>query len=141
MAAQNSGSLRWPEPGPSSVPDYQVSAIPWLTSSTVATTAVQLTFPMTTRWIEVSNTGYNELRIGFTQNGVEGAGGGPGAAYYTLGGPSGSTSRWEIRCSKLFVQSQAGGTSYTVAAGLTGIPSRYFEGITGSLGRAYSGIG
>ena len=63
-----SGSLRWPQPGPSDVPSYQLSAIPFVTTSQAGTTSpLVVEFPNTTRWVQVINTSGNEpLLIGFT---------------------------------------------------------------------------
>ena len=62
--------------GPNFVPAYQVSGIPYVTSShgpAVVGTAVQkITFPQVTRFFVVNNIGSNILRVGFTENGVDG---------------------------------------------------------------------
>ena len=63
-------------PGIGFVPAYEISGIPFVTSSIPAevgtTSAVSVRFPYVTRWIEVVNTGAKPLRIGFSKNGVEG---------------------------------------------------------------------
>ena len=74
-------SSKWPGSGLNSVAEYQVSGIPFLTSSNGAevgaTTPVKVEFPRVTRWIEVtpfSNSSANYLKLGFTSNGVLGRG-------------------------------------------------------------------
>ena len=70
-------SSRWPGPGLGSVEEYQVSGIPFVTSSNSeevgTTTPVKVEFPRVTRWIEVTpfgNNGASYLKLGFTSNGV-----------------------------------------------------------------------
>lgn len=70
-------SSSWPGSGLNSVAAYQVSGIPFVTSSNGAevgaTTPVKVEFPRVTRWIEItpfSNSGANYLKLGFTSNGV-----------------------------------------------------------------------
>ena len=140
-----SGSLRWPTPGLMDVPSYQVSAVPWVTSSVATTTAQRISFPNTTRWVEVRNMGTNNLKIGFTANGVN-ANPASQAHYFVLSGssssqPSAATARWELRCAQIFFAAEAGTATYSLAAGLTGIPERYLNDMSGSLGGVYGGIG
>ena len=96
-------SLNWPKSGPASVPEYQLSGVPFVTSScdpagvTVATgrvpecvepidataakirlaaavTPYRVEFPFVTRWVQITNMGTKDLRCGFTENGVRGMG-------------------------------------------------------------------
>jgi hypothetical protein len=145
MPYYSSSSLKWPDPGPMSVPDYQVSALPWVTSSVATTTAAAISFPTTTRWVEVRNLGANALRVGFSANGVN-ANPPSQAHYFTLPASSAAlvsptTARWELRCSRLFIAAAASTTTYSLIAGLTGIPGRYFTDMSASLGTFYNGIG
>jgi len=154
-------------PGISFGPAYEVSGVPYVTSSVsdeVTTTPVRVAFPFVTRWVEVVNTGNAELRIGFSENGVLGK----GAAhlpddviysgsrseevdnvsvngrknYFILAG-SGSAgnhsgrARWELRCSEIFFASP-GTTAFSICAGLTTIPEGQLH-LTGSKG--FIGIG
>lgn len=113
------------------VPAYQVSAVPFVTSSTVTTTN-EISFPYVTRFFTIQNTSSTPLRFGFTQLGVQ------GTNYFVI--PSGSYYSGEIRTDRLFVSSSTGGSiSYSVIAGLTGVPTRNFLTITGSNG--FSGVG
>jgi hypothetical protein len=113
------------------VPAYQVSAVPFVTSSTV-TTVNEVTFPFVTRFFTIQNMSSLTLRFGFTQLGVQ------GTNYFSI--PSGSSYTGEIRTDRLFVSSStAASISYSVIAGLTGVPTRNFTTITGSNG--FIGVG
>lgn len=96
-------SLNWPSSGPASVPEYQLSGIPFVTSSAdpsgvtvtagkvpecvepvnataaniklaAAVTPYRVKFPFVTRWVQITNIGAVDLRCGFTENGVRGMG-------------------------------------------------------------------
>jgi len=77
-------SSRWNNPGPGFAGAYQVSGIPYVTSSNhgelSATSAnvVQISFPRVTRWFEIACSGSTDanshLRLGFSENGVKGVG-------------------------------------------------------------------
>ena len=76
-------SSHWPKPGLGDVGAYQLSGIPFVTSSnglecTSDGTVVRIKFPRVTRWFEVSVSGSGaaneKLRIGFTENGINGLG-------------------------------------------------------------------
>ncbi len=155
-------------PGISFAPAYEVSGVPYVTSSAakeVGSTAVRVSFPFVTRWLEIVNTGTEELRIGFTKNGVEGKGAATlpddvifsgskseevdnvavnGRKNFFILAGSGSSgnymgrARWELRCSDVFFASQGVGTSFSICAGLTTIP-RDSLNLTGSQG--FLGVG
>jgi hypothetical protein len=113
------------------VPAYQVSAVPFVTSSAV-TTVEQVNFPFVTRFFTVQNNSSLTLRFGFTEFGVK------GTNYFAI--PSGSKYDGEIRTDRLFFSSSTGASiSYSVIAGLTGVPTRNFSIITGSNG--FEGVG
>ncbi len=77
-------SSRWNSPGPGFAGAYQVSGIPYVTSSghselsATSANVVQISFPRVTRWFEIACSGSGDasshLRLGFTQNGVNGLG-------------------------------------------------------------------
>ena len=113
------------------VPAYQVSAVPFVTSSAV-TTVNLISFPFVTRFFTVQNTSSIPLRFGFTELGVK------GTNYFVV--LSGSDYTGEIRTDRLFLSSSTGASiSYSVIAGLTGVPNRNFLTITGSNG--FEGVG
>lgn len=113
------------------VPAYQVSATPYVTSSDV-TTLNQVTFPYATRFFTIQNNSSLTLRFGFTQLGVQ------GTNYFAI--PSGSKYDGEVRTDRLFLSSSTGASiSYSIIAGLTGIPTKNFLVVTGSNG--FEGVG
>ncbi len=113
------------------VPAYQVSAVPFVTSS-VVTTVNEISFPFVTRFFTIQNTSSTPLRFGFTELGVK------GTNYFAI--PSGSDYTGEIRTDRLFVSSSTGASiSYSIIAGLTGVPIKNFQTITGSNG--FTGVG
>lgn len=113
------------------VPAYQVSAVPFVTSSAV-TTLNEISFPFVTRFFTIQNMSSSTLRFGFTQLGVQ------GTNYFSI--PSGSSYTGEIRTDRLYVSSStAASISYSIIAGLTGVPTRNFLTITGSNG--FTGVG
>jgi len=63
--------------GLQNVGSYQVSGIPFVTSSVTAPvssgTPVQITFPSVTQRIIIENVGTEHLRVGFSSNGVKGS--------------------------------------------------------------------
>ena len=143
--------------GASFAPAYQISGVPFVTSSNgtnVTNMPIRINFPYATRFFQVTNTGQEPLRIGFTENGVNGVGGTvSGSAtgyhsqnYFVLSGStsannSTSTVRLELRCKSLFFRSDAPGTKagFTLVAGLTSVESSQFPILTGSQG--FQGIG
>jgi len=141
---------RFPKQGPSFTPAYQISGVPFVTSSNgseIGTTVpVKIEFPFVTRWIQVRNTGDRVLRVGFTSRGVSVLT--EDQNYFQLN-PSNSASGfsqartdvWEIRCKEIWVVCQSltpsDTTGFSLCAGLTGIES--FPVITGSNG--FKGVG
>lgn len=129
------------------VSEYQASGIPFVTSSQaneVSTTPIKVSFPYVTRWVQVANanlTAGDDLRVGFTQNGVSSA---PNANYFVLkGGPTNtSMPRWEVKCTELwFVRHGSADTSFSVMAGLTNVKAGSFPVLTGSLPLGAAGVG
>ena len=58
--------------GLSNVGSYQVSGMPFATGSIDASTATKIEFPHVTRWIYIKNNGTTDVKLGFSENGVEG---------------------------------------------------------------------
>jgi len=147
-------ALQYPKPNHRSVNEYQMSGLPFTTSSVAdevpanTGTPLQVDFPTLTRWVCITNTGKAHLRAGFTSNGVknynvDGADyniTGSGGRYFVI--TSGSEPvRLELKCTSVFFLSDASGTttSYSMVAGLTGIEYSQFLNLTGSEG--FQGIG
>ena len=112
--ADNDHNTRWPAPSVTSVPEYQLSGLPYCETKTVNSGKSSFTFPRVTRWITVSST--VAVDIYFT---AAGNGDPLNDQYYTV--PANThTLRLELRCAKLYVKTTANG-SVSVAAGLTHI--------------------
>lgn len=145
----------YPFYGAGDVASYQMSGIPFVTSSKaneVGDTPIVIKFPSVTRHITIRNTdGSHALRVGFSHSGSLGLGGSisgsdskTGASHknYFIIPADKTTPRLEIRCKELFFAKNGGGgtnASFTVIAGLTPIPTRNFPLLSGSKG--YLGIG
>ena len=125
-----------PKTGVGHVPSYQISGIPYITASfTVpasggATLPTAINFPNVTKFVTVVNThsGTNApLRVGFSANGVNGAGVPAGSNnYFTLDNGDSYTGEWRVESVYLLSDDVAGGgitgeASASVIAGLTGI--------------------
>jgi hypothetical protein len=116
--------MQYPDPGYNHTPAYQISGIPYVTSSTAAAgQPIQLNFPYVTKFVTVAATG-GATTIAFTSNGLL------GNNKFTV--PSGQTLTLEVRVKKMWVT----GSTFSVAAGLTGIPTASIPNLTSSF--AYS---
>ena len=129
-------SLNWPQNGEYFSPAYQVSALPYLTSSVItAGTVHKYEFPFVTKFINVVNRGSNvgdKLAIAFTSNGFR------SGNYITL--DQGVSVDQEVRTTILFVSGSSGtSVDYQLFCGLTTIPTKNFLTLTGSNG--HPGVG
>ena len=97
-------------------PAYQVSGKPYAVGGIDATTAASVVFPTVTRWVTISNTGAQNLKVGFSLRGVQGA----AASNYLEILPSSSFGPVELKVTAVHL---IGGTAgnVSVMAGLTGI--------------------
>jgi hypothetical protein len=114
-----------------------VSSWPWVTSSLVATSAVEFRFDYVTRWVMVSNddasNGNKDIYFGFTQNGVNG-----GNHFHVH--PGEHVGPIEVKCTSIWAKSdQSGGSPISIMVGLTNVTSSDFPSITGSNGFANVG--
>lgn len=123
--------------GLSSVGQYQMSGIPFVTASfTVPNSAsgpLEFQFPQVTRFFTIVNTNTgaaSPLRIGFSALGTTGSANGGSDNYFIL--DNGESYTGELKVSKLFLMGEAAQTSASIIAGLTGIN-------TGSLQNNWSG--
>lgn len=126
-------SLHWPSNGEYAVPAYQISALPYVTSSTISAGQIHTyDFKFVTKFISVVNRGSNaadQLAIAFTENGLKSTVGN----YFTL--DQRDTVREEVRTTTLFVSCSAGtNVNYQLFCGLTTIPAESFLPLTGSNG-------
>jgi hypothetical protein len=130
-------SLNNPYPHEGFVPAYQVSAMPFVTSSNVALGSIkEINFSGVTRFITVKNTGAPSavLAVAFTENGLKSS----NSNYFILSGSESFSG--ELRVDRVFVSGSAGGSvSFNIVAGLTTIPTKNFLVVTGSNG--FGGVG
>lgn len=118
------------------LPAYQMSAIPFVTSSIVSMGQVkEISFRNVSRFFEIKNLGISSdvLAVGFTQNGMLPA----NSNFFIVSGTQSLS--LEIRTDRLFVSGVAGSSSFSLLAGLTGIQQKDFFTITGSNG--FNGVG
>jgi len=126
--------------GLSSVGQYQMSGIPFVTASFTVPThaalgvgALEFEFPQVTRFFTIinTNTGANSpLRVGFSALGTTGSEGGGTDNYFTL--DNGESYTGEFKVARVYLLGSSAATSASVIAGLTGIQ-------TGSLQENWSG--
>lgn len=130
-------SLNNPYPHEGFVPAYQVSAIPFVTSSTVNLGAVkEIDFNNVTRFITIKNTGASTsvLAVAFTENGLKTA----SSNYFVLSGSEAFSG--ELRTDRVFVSGSSGASvPFNIVAGLTTIPTKNFLLVTASNG--FGGVG
>lgn len=128
--------------GFSNVSEFQASSLPWvITGSTSGTTVIKYSFPFVTKSLTIHNTESTakKLRIGFTENGVNGVG---GNYYFII--DSGDLVTLDARVTEMYVRSDTTNTiEHSIYAGLTTIDKTMMPLLTGSLnGQAiWSGIG
>lgn len=129
-------SLNHPFVSEGYAPAYQVSAIPFLTSSTLqAAETKKINFEYATRFLTVKNTGATgtKIALGFTLNGLKPS----NSNFFEIGG--GESLSEELRCTSVILSASVGTPTFTLLAGLTQINERNFTPITGSNG--YPGVG
>lgn len=116
-------------------PEYQSSALPWVTSSIANPAPQEWDFNYVTRFISVSVPTTGTLSIGFSLNGIN------GSNKYTIPGPNQVT--LELRVSKLWVKGESGAPNYTICAGLTTIPAGEMPVLSASFpdGTNWQGVG
>jgi hypothetical protein len=110
-------------PGIGNASSYQVSGIPWVSSSLAVpasgSTPLEITFPQVTKSIIVKNasTGSVQMRVGFSLNGVTNSNN-----FFILSG--GESFAADLKVSRLYLMSN-NGTALTasIVAGLTNIPA------------------
>jgi hypothetical protein len=131
-------SINYPVMNEGFVPAYQMSSVPFVTSSEISLGEIQvLTFPQVTRFFNIQNisaTTGSEVAVAFTLRGLDPAVGN----FFTVG--QGVSFRDELRTTQVFISGSLGTTArYQLVAGLTNIPSYQFLPITASNG--YAGVG
>lgn len=130
-------SLNNPVSGEFYIPAYQISALPYVTSSIINSGEVhRYDFPFVTRFIDVCNRGSgpkDAIAIGFTENGILKTNN-----FVTI--DRNASVNEEIRTTVLFVSCSYGtSVDYQLFCGLTTIPATQFLTLTGSHG--HPGVG
>lgn len=117
-------NIQWPNPGLGSVGSYQMSGIPYASSSLTvpvnSSTPLQIQFPYVTKFVTVVNEGTAPapaIRVGFSVLGVSGS----GKNYFLLDNGESYTGEWRIEDIYLISNTTAQ-ASASVIAGLTPIP-------------------
>jgi len=157
-------SLNHPKSGPNNVGMYQMSGIPFVTSSVASevpgpdadsvSKPVKVSFPYVTKFITIRNTGINELRVGFSADGVVAPGerrasidvdkpANEGRNYFLIPASGSSTTAvsstpnsetiqtFEVRCQEIHFLSNAGEDNSPGAGEATSFS--LFAGLTGIL--------
>jgi len=134
-------SLNNPSSGFFSTPEFQTSGLPWvITGSTSTTEVIRYTFPKVTKSIVINNFTSNKLlRVGFTNNGINGVG---GKYYFTVPGLTVVT--LDARVTEFYVRADTSDTiDFSMYAALTTIDNRFMPVLTGSIGGTsyWDGVG
>ena len=141
-------SMHYPKANHNHASEYQVSGIPYVTSSAAnevtTSTAVVHRFPYVTQWIKVINIDADhQLYVGFSENGVKAAETGNRFALSkqtsNFNNPNATTDIIHVRCKELWFLGADNSAGFTIIAGLTNVKSREFPTLTGSAG--FEGVG
>lgn len=122
-------------PGIGNAASYQVSGIPWVSSSlsvpASGSTVLEISFPQVSKSIIVKNvsTGSVQMRVGFSENGVKNTNN-----FFLLS--AGESFAADLKVTKVYLMSNNGtALSASVIAGLTNIPAtELVNNWSGSLG-------
>jgi len=113
--------MQWPQPGFNFTPAYQISGLPYVTSSTATGAPSKIEFPYVTKFITIRADGA-AIQIGFTANGTL------NSNHFTVGNNEVLT--MEVRVKEMYV---SGTSDFHVIAGLTGIPTASIPTLTSSF--------
>ena len=121
---QNDTGMLMHQPGLSSVGSYQMSGIPFATSSLTvpvnSAAPLRIQFPYVTKFVTVvnENTGTNvNMRVGFSVLGISGS----GTNFFLLDNGESYTGEWRVE-DIFLISNSTSQTSASVIAGLTPIP-------------------
>ena len=135
--------IHWAEPGYKSVGEYQLSGIPYVTSSILGDEETRtIEFPRVTKNIIVRNANTGTvavLAVGFTENGIQAN---PVAQTNYIKLNSGESLSADLRIKDLFLSNSVSDSNlieFEVLAGLTDITREKMITLTGSNG--FEGVG
>lgn len=123
-------ALNNPSSGFFSVNEYQVSPLPWVvTGSTTGTDVIKYDFHKVTKsLVLINNTNSKSLRLGFTENGVNGVGGN-----YYLVVAGGTQLSLDTRVKEVYIRADTSNIiSFSLYAGLTTISAKQIPLLSGS---------
>ena len=137
-------NMQWPNPGLGSVGSYQMSGIPFASSSITvpvnSSTPLKIQFPYVTKFVTIVNestTGQPAMRVGFSQLGVSGS----GTNYFILDPGESYTGEWRLE-DLFLISNTTAQTSASIVAGLTPIPRGVPSFVaTGNNWSGSSGVG
>ena len=120
--------------GLNNVGSYQVSGIPYASGS-IATgrngSPCLLEFPYVTRWVMIVNNDSTDLKVGFSQHGLD-----TGNNYFTVPATVDVTPRLELKVTELYF---TGSGNFDVVCGLTNLPISRVNNISPVAGTNWSG--
>ena len=131
----NFAGFQYPSSGPNNALEYMASGLPFVTTSLASPTSFRIDFPFVTSeiYIQVSGATGSSIRVGFTDNGVN------GNNYFPVENTE-SPVTMRIRCKTIYVRTNTGtAPSYSVMAALTTIPNMSFPTLTGSAADPVTG--
>ncbi len=129
--------------GLNNVGSYMTSGMPYTTSSVDASTATKIEFPYVTRWVIVQNNSTSDdLKVGFSEHGVE------GSNYFLIYNRQAASTadrssicpRLELKLSEIWI---SGSNNVEIIAGLTNIAVDRINNISlpGNNWSGSSGVG
>jgi hypothetical protein len=134
-------TMQWPAPGLGSVGSYQMSGIPYVSSSLTVpasnSNVLKVQFPYVTKFVTVTNdnSGTNiPMRVGFSALGTSGS---TASNYFLLDNGESYTGEWRIE-DLFLISSTTSQTSASIIAGLTPIP-RGIPALGTATGNNWSG--
>lgn len=129
-------SLNNPVLGEGYVPAYQISPIPFVTSSNVnlgQTKSYNFDFVSKSIFVQNTSAAASVIAVAFTANGLKPA----NSNFLILSG--GQSLSEDVRTSAIFISGSSGSPTFSFMVGLTNIPVKNFLTVTGSNG--YTGVG
>lgn len=123
-----------PKPGAHMASEYQSSGLPWVRTLVWPATPTLVELPKVSRALVVRNLdGSNPLRVGFTENGIE------GENFFEV--PANSSERLELRVKQVYLMGPDGPVTGSLLAELTTIDASQFPVLSGSVDIGGAGAG